>query len=404
VRTLYICYLGLDEPLVQSQVLPYLRQLVTAGVDVNLLTFEKELWQRPPGELAERQQKLASQAITWSHLRYHKRPSLPATLYDIVAGAIRTIQLMRNHDIDVLHARAHIPIAMALIAQKVRRCAVIFDLRGLIAEEYADAGIWKENSVPFKAIKWLERNGLRRASQIVVLTSRARNWLVEMDPGLKDKISVIPTCVDLSRFPTDINHRDDRFEVVYAGSVYGLYLLEEMARFFVELKRLQPKAVFRILTLAPRTTVARILERVGLSESDFEVAAVDPVDVPRNLQRARLGISFRKPTFSQIAASPTKIAEYLAAGIPVVSNTGTGDIDELFRQQRVGITVDSFDRASLQEAAAQALDLVAEDEIKVRCRQTAQRYFDLAEIGGKRYQEVYERINRAARASSKSTL
>ncbi|HXI74536.1 MAG TPA: hypothetical protein VNG94_03060, partial [Pyrinomonadaceae bacterium] len=255
----------------------------------------------------------------------------------------------------------------------------------------------------FKAIKWLERNGLRRASQIVVLTSRARNWLVEMDSGLADKISVIPTCVDVSRFPVT-NHRDDRFEVIYAGSVYGLYMLEEMARFFVELKRLQPKAVFRILTLAPRTTVARILERVGLSESDFEVAAVDPVDVPRNLQRARLGISFRKPTFSQIAASPTKIAEYLAAGIPVVSNTGTGDIDELFRQQRVGITVDSFDRASLQEAAAQALDLVAEDEIKVRCRQTAQRYFDLAEIGGKRYQEVYERIDRAARASSKSTL
>jgi len=48
--------------------------------------------------------------------------------------------------------------------------------------------------------------------------------------------------------------------------------------------------------------------------------------------------------------------------------------------------------------------LVAEDEIKVRCRQTAQRYFDLAEIGGKRYQEVYERIDLAARASSKSTL
>jgi len=377
-----------------------LRQLVSAGIDVHLLTFEKELGQRPAGELAERQEKLAAQAITWSHLRYHKRPSLPATLYDIVAGAIRTIRLMRNYDIDVLHARAHIPIAMALIAKKVRRCAVVFDLRGLIAEEYVDAGIWKEDSVPFKAIKWLERSGLRRASQVVVLTSRARNWLVEMNAGLADKISVIPTCVDFSRFPIDTNHRDDRFEVVYAGSVYGLYMLEEMGRFFVELKKLQPKAVFRILTLAPRATVAQILERAGVSELDFEAAAVDPADVPRNLQRARLGISFRKPTFSQIAASPTKIAEYLAAGIPVVSNTGTGDIDELFQQQRVGITVESFDSATLQTAAAQALALVAEDEIKMRCREAARCYFDLLEIGGKRYQEVYERIDRA---SSKST-
>ena len=142
VRTLYICYLSLDEPLVQSQVLPYLRHLVNTGTEVHLLTFEKELQQKSTDKLAASQKMLESHGINWFYLRYHRWPSLPATLYDVVAGAIRTIWLMRSHKIDVLHARAHIPIAMALIAQRVRRCDVIFDLRGLIAEEYADAGIW----------------------------------------------------------------------------------------------------------------------------------------------------------------------------------------------------------------------------------------------------------------------
>jgi carbamoyltransferase len=43
IATLYICYFGINEPLVQTQVLPYLRQLSAAGVRVNLLTFEQGL-------------------------------------------------------------------------------------------------------------------------------------------------------------------------------------------------------------------------------------------------------------------------------------------------------------------------------------------------------------------------
>src|SRR5205814_5149326 len=126
------------------------------------------------------------------------------------------------------------------------------------------------------------------------------------------------------------------------------------------------------------------LRRVRSSSSDFDVAAVDPYDVPENLQRARLGISLRKPTFSQIAASPTKIAEYLAAGIPVISNVGTGDVDELLQQERVGVLVAEFDRASLETAVTQALGLASDDQTEMRCRRAARQYFDLVEVGGKR--------------------
>ena len=44
MRTLYLCYFGLREPLVQTQVLPYLRRLAAGGFEVHLLTFEPNLW------------------------------------------------------------------------------------------------------------------------------------------------------------------------------------------------------------------------------------------------------------------------------------------------------------------------------------------------------------------------
>src|SRR5215210_4524318 len=62
VSTLYLCYFGLREPLVQTQVLPYLRQLVRGGARVHLLTFEPELRARWTAEEVEAERARLSQA------------------------------------------------------------------------------------------------------------------------------------------------------------------------------------------------------------------------------------------------------------------------------------------------------------------------------------------------------
>src|SRR5207247_444456 len=78
---------GLREPLVQTQVLPYLRELAKGGERMSLLTFEPRPW--PDAMAAEWRVRLRADGIAWHRLPYHKRPSLPATLYDIARGALR---------------------------------------------------------------------------------------------------------------------------------------------------------------------------------------------------------------------------------------------------------------------------------------------------------------------------
>src|SRR3954469_14813305 len=110
-RSLYICYFGVREPLVQTQVIPYLRELVKGGHEISLLTFEpasgtggqgaKERRIRGEGEKrkweeGERRRKrddeimpeLGADGIEWYSLRYHKRLSVVATAYDIFRGAL----------------------------------------------------------------------------------------------------------------------------------------------------------------------------------------------------------------------------------------------------------------------------------------------------------------------------
>jgi glycosyltransferase involved in cell wall biosynthesis len=229
ISALYICYFGVNEPLVQTQVLPYLRELASAGINLHLLTFEprlRETWDQV--QLKHQEKQLRQQGIFWAYLPYHKRPSLLATLYDIVAGARFIVCLARREGIRVLHARAHMPLAMALLAQRFVRAKLLFDIRGLMAEEYADAGIWSYNSMRFRLVKFLERAGIRRADQIVVLTNRLRDWLVahNLKPG--GQIEVIPCCVELARFDQTVaqsaeaHSPENRFDVLYAGSLVGL--------------------------------------------------------------------------------------------------------------------------------------------------------------------------------------
>jgi glycosyltransferase involved in cell wall biosynthesis len=404
-RTLYLCYFGLREPLVQTQVLPYLRQLAAAGIKVHLLTFEPQLrnsWGE--GEQTKQRERLMAEGISWFFLTYHKRPSVPATIYDIVAGARFAVRMVRREGVNVLHARAHVPMAMALWARHFANVKTIFDIRGLMAEEYAESGIWSERSLPFRLVKRLERKGIQRANQIVVLTERMRDWLVANNLKRAEEIEVIPCCVDFARVDnsqievrvTEDLPTNDRFEVVYAGSLGGLYLVEEMGRFFKALKELRPDAFFCILSISPPEQAAAALKRAGLSDRDFDIRAVSPTEVPAYLRRARLGISFRKPTFAQIAASPTKIAEYLAVGLPVVCNAGIGDMDELVTSERLGVVLRDFDEKSYRTAAEQALALLTDAAVSERCRRVARQRFDLNAIGGRQYVNVYRRLENEA--------
>lgn len=397
-RTLYLCYFGVREPLVQTQVMPYLRELARGGVGVSLLTFEPDLQERwTPAAVREEKARLEAEGIRWFCLPYHKRPSVPATVYDIAAGARFALRHARREGVNVLHARAHVPAAMALLARLFApRLKFVFDIRGLMAEEYADAGVWAKSSVPFRLVKKLERAAIRSADQIVVLTRVMRDWLVKEHLAPAEKVEVIPCCVDFSRYAEAVDEttltKGERFEVVYAGSATGLYLLEEMGRFFVELRARRPAAFFRVLTMSPPEEVRAVLRRAGLSDADFWVGKAPASEVPAYLAAARLGVSFRKATFSQIAASPTKVPEYLAAGLPVVSNAGIGDTDELLEREGVGVVLQRFQREAYARAAEEALALTDDPATPARCVAAARRHFDLSGVGGARYLNVYRRL------------
>jgi glycosyltransferase involved in cell wall biosynthesis len=392
-RTLYICYFGIREPLVQTQVLPYLREIGKSGVAVSLLTFEPRRW--TGDEIGAERKLMADTGIDWHSLNYHKRFSIAATSYDIANGIGFIIRFARAHGVNVLHARSHIPLAMAFAANKFLGLPVIFDLRGLMADEYMDSGVWKEGSLPFRVVKRLERYGLKRATWVVVLTEKMRAYLLDKKIRSAETISVIPCAVDFSRMGRGEVSKQNRFELVYAGSVTGLYMLKEMGEFFKTLHNARPDAFFRILTAGDPEFVRTIFASLSIDENDYAAARVAPENVLDIIKGAHLAISFRKPTFSQIAASPTKIPEYLACGVPVVVNDGVGDTTEIIESDKVGVVINEFSVEAYRRAIGELATMMVDQGLPARCIESAVRRFDLEKVGGERYRALYRKILQA---------
>ena len=190
VKTLYICYFGVREPLVQTQVIPYLRELIKDGVQVSLLTFEPEFrktWSAD--EIATEKARLAETGIDWHCLGYHKRPSAIATACDIFRGSFFVWGLLGREKFDILHGRVHIATLMGALARKFSRTKpkLLFDIRGFFPEEYTDAGIWPENGWLYRSAKRVEKWLLRESDGFVVLTEKAREILF---PGRPSWVSI----------------------------------------------------------------------------------------------------------------------------------------------------------------------------------------------------------------------
>ena len=406
VRSLYIAYFGVGEPLVQTQVIPYLRELVKGGNEMTLLTFES-------GDVDEAviRKELMEQGIEWHWLRYHKRPSVPATLFDILNGARFIRKIGTRKEVDILHARSHVPMMMAAIARKIsiNKPKLLFDIRGFMPEEYVDAGVWPGGGTIFRGFKRVENWLMNEADGFIVLTEAARNILFPGSSGSgRDKfgrpVEVIPCCVDLdSRFSGErAKVREevrtklgvaDRTVFTHVGALGGLYLAEEIAD-LLGLARKRNESVFAMfLTQSDPELIVPLLKERGFTGSDMFVAKVAPAEIENYLYASDVGISFVKASYATQSRSPTKIPEYLACGLPVIANRGVGDVDNQLIEDRTGVIADDLSERGYAQAIDEVEKLIAEgDALADRCKLSAKTRFDLESVGGRKYCELYRAI------------
>jgi glycosyltransferase involved in cell wall biosynthesis len=399
---LYITYDGLLEPIGRSQILPYLLSLADQDVRLEILSFEKAPDLRDRVRVREAQNLLSDHGIRWSRKRYHRYPTLLSTALDILVGTWVVMQRIRTSKPRVVHARSYVPAIMAVIAKWVGGARFVFDTRGFWPEERVDLGIFREGGLLFRVAKGAEALLLRHADQIVVLTHRAKEILQkrlssQTHPG---PIEVIPCCVDPRRFsprePSAVLSERyglrGKLIVGNLGAVSPRYQLLEMFRFATHMKVRLPKLHFVYITRQDPGPVHRAAQSVGWKREDLLTVEASPDQVPEWLSLFQLAIFFLKPSYAAQASCYTKLGEFLGSGVPVVTNAGVGDVEQIIQENGVGVILEDFSDRSLSSAVENATQLIpVSPKLRSACLRTARTHFSLQE-GCSRYLSIYQRL------------
>ncbi len=378
---IYFMIENLSGSVIRSQVIAPLAEISRHfDLEINLVAMERvNVWEESDALKKLRQTLEADRIKLHTFLHYGNRH--PLTYINLGRMLIRVLQLLLRDGRQVMISRNfHSTFPLIPLRRLFRGSTLVLDLRGAFVQELVLKGSIRKNGSIYRLLSWMERRSFAMADKILAVSENLA-LLVQETVEPKETISVIPCCVDsifleeTDRSSTELN-LDHNFVVVYAGSQSSWNLVDPMIDLFQAIIELENSAHFLFLTL--RTTEAiEAFKRRDLAPNLFTVMAVDQKRIQDYLSLGDLGLLLRENNVVNQVASPVKLGEYLASGVPVCITPHVGDLPEQLIEQRVGLVVD-LDRDAWPVLLAPFIDDVKQHRksYRQRCKAFARDYYN----------------------------
>lgn len=209
------------------------------------------------------------------------------------------------------------------------------------------------------------RNRLKNTASTVDGVSTVSNALRELliaEAGAPADTIVVPCCVThitdngkRDEYRNDWGIRPEEHLVVYSGTTAAYQHLEDLTIPFMKELAEADKNVRLAFFSSEIDKIRGMLKVAGVDVERVILKSFPQKEVAGALTACDAGILIRKPTLVNRVANPVKIAEYLAAGLPIIIEKGVGGVDEaLFGQgllKGIALTQPGSD---LQETAKDA--------------------------------------------------
>jgi len=372
----------------QSQVLPYIINLTKENYNFHLISFEKSARYFTNKSLIKK--ICLDNNIEWHPIKYTKTPPIFSTLWDMAKLNQKIKILGRKNVFDMIHCRSYIPAIFGLKYKRKWNIKLLFDMRGLWADERVDGELWSLKNPIFKIVynyfKNKEKQFLIHSDHTISLTHNGKNeLLLNQDKNDYAPISVIPCCADTSLF--EIKKRTtDQFTVGYLGSLGTWYMLDEMLVFFKRILEIYPEALFHFLTKEPASLIYDKAKELDISRSHFLIEESSRNNIPIKTKNWNFSFIFIIPSYSKKFSSPTKQGELMAMGIPIICNEGVGDVDKIVIKFNSGVIISTNEIANLN-----IQDILQKSFEKEQIRKGGIEYFSLKK-GVKMYLKIYDKL------------
>ena len=388
MKCVYLSYDGLLDPLGQSQVLPYIERLAGVGHSFTVVSFEKE---RPAVEIDALAQRLRSMKIEWRQLPFRTgRMEFPKRVLQgisLLRGVCGRLQP------DLVHLRGLMPAVIYQLSGL--RTPHLYDFRGFALEEWTEIGKLRSGSLAHRALRWIDRRAVARASGLVVLEKTAEVLLRKTYPVPPVPLKVIRTCTDV-RPVTPSRAADSlgrRIRFIYLGGARSPYRPDLALAFVAELLRVGMDCHLDFLNERDHRQIEAAIRNSGFPAERVELLRINHRDVAEHLTHYDCGVVFLDSSPWRRVCSPTKVGEFLAAGLPIVALEGIDMLEELAATTPCVkvIRADELQRGIAKDFAEKLVGFIRAPGLARACWELACRDFDLktAEL---LYRELYAEI------------
>ncbi len=402
-KALFVSYDGLSDPLGQSQIIPYYLGLAKLGHDISILSCEK------PEALSDQvkagiEEQLSKGNIQWNYVMYTKQPPIFSTFIDLLKMKKLALSLHQDKGFDIVHCRTILSTKVGFALQK-KGAKFLFDIRGFWTEERVDGKLWNLKNpiynIVYRYFKFWEKKAFKKANHIITLTENAKREVQNNFDLSANTISVVPCTADLEHFnpksidQAQVNENRSKYGLeragpifCYSGSLGTRYMIEEMLQFFSQCLDKYPNAQLLVITKSDTEQLQTIASSLNIDQQ-VKTCATNYQNIPNYLTIADLGLYFIFAGNSGKAVSPTKQAEFLGLGIPIISNSGIGDTEAILSKENAGIIVQEFNKSNYTAAIEEipALLKTSPEELI----QVAKKYFALPD-GINTYHKVYQSL------------
>jgi glycosyltransferase involved in cell wall biosynthesis len=405
MKVLYVSYDGMTDSLGRSQVIPYIEELADRGHIIHVISCEKKHISTKERTIVDR--LFARKNIQWHPLPFSDHPPGLSKLLDVYRIKKMARSLHKRENFDFTHCRSYIAALAGLELKKKHGVRFLFDMRGFWADERLDGKIWNDKNLlhrlVYKYFKRKEKLFFENADAVVSLTQSGKDVIETLfGKGIKNKTTVIPCCVDTELFSREkvttdflqqlkkkLNIGENDFILSYLGSLGTWYMIDEMLVFFKKLLIRYPQAKFLFISGDDANCIKHKARVLQIEEKRFIISKALREEVPAYLMLSTLSMFFIKPVFSKKASSPTKQAEIMSMGIPVICNSGVGDTDLIFAGNDAGLVLKDFSEAEMERIISRLDEILKPDPAQIRRK--AINLFSLDQ-GVARYDEIYRTI------------
>ncbi|MBL7965276.1 MAG: hypothetical protein JNM31_15680 [Flavobacteriales bacterium] len=212
---------------------------------------------------------------------------------------------------------------------------VCFDGRGAYAAEWEEYRV-VDDDVMIAAMRPLESEAVNASDfRIAVSQALVAHWKERY--GYSGTAHVVIPCTlgtdaSINTAPGQVARRAEKITLVYAGSTAGWQSFGLLEQLLVKVLEAQPDVDVLFLSKEDANN-RRLRERFP---GRVRIEWLSAAQVPSALSACDFGLLVREDTLTNRVASPTKFAEYLAAGLPVLISPYIGDFSALVEREQLG--------------------------------------------------------------------